>query len=177
MLRHAVLQQALDVADDVHHVAVALDREGLGDLDRAGLGDAADVVARQVDQHHMLGALLGVVDQFGLDRLVALRRGAARPRAGQRADRDLLAHVGPLLAHQDLRAGAHHMEIAEVVVVHVRAGIERAQRPVQRQRRLGVALADALADLHLHEVAGLDQPLGALDGSQVVGLGELALAG
>ena len=48
---HAVLQQALDVADDVHHVRVALDDEGLGDLHAAGLRDAADVVAREVDQH------------------------------------------------------------------------------------------------------------------------------
>ena len=62
-----------------------------------------------------------------------------------------------------------------MVVVHVGAGIERAQRAVQRQRRLGIALLDALADLHLHEVAGLDHALGLLDRAQVVGLGELAL--
>jgi hypothetical protein len=36
-------------------------------------------------------------------------------------------------------------------------------------------LLDALAHLHLHEVPGLDQALGALDGSDVVGLRELAL--
>ena len=39
-------------------MAVALDLEGLGDLDAAGPGDAADVVAREVDQHHVLGAFL-----------------------------------------------------------------------------------------------------------------------
>jgi hypothetical protein len=36
-------------------------------------------------------------------------------------------------------------------------------------------LLDALAHLHLHEVAGGDQFLGALDGGQVVRLGKLAL--
>ena len=175
MLVMPSLQDALDVAHDVHHVAVALDREGLGHLHGAGLGDAADVVARQVDQHHVLGALLRVVHQFLLDRLVRFGRGAARAGAGQRPDRDLLAFGRLLLAHQDLRRGAHHVEVAEVVVVHVGAGVERAQRAVQRQRRLGVALLDALAHLHLHEVAGGDQLLGALHRLQVVGLGELAL--
>jgi hypothetical protein len=75
---HAVLQQALDVADDVHDVRIALDGEGLGDLHAAGLGDAADVVARQVDQHQVLGALLGVGQQLGLQR--ALSRSGVAPR-------------------------------------------------------------------------------------------------
>jgi hypothetical protein len=41
--------------------------------------------------------------------------------------------------------------------------------------RLGVALLDALAHLHLHEVARGDQLLGALHGGQVIGLGKVAL--
>ena len=41
----------------------------------------------------------------------------------------------------------------------------------------GKALLQALADLHLHEVAGGDQILGALYGRQVVVLGEIALDG
>jgi hypothetical protein len=53
------------------------------------LRDAADVVARQVDQHQVLGALLRVGLQFGGQLRVLLRRGAARPRAGQRPDGDL----------------------------------------------------------------------------------------
>ncbi|MCY1521654.1 hypothetical protein D9M68_564760 [compost metagenome] len=67
------------------------------------------------------------------------------------------------------------MEVAQVVVVHVGRRVQRTQRAVQRQRRFGVALADALAHLHLHEVAGGDHLLGALHGRKVVGLGEAAL--
>ena len=130
-LRHAVLQQALDVADDVHHVRVALDREGLGHLDAAGLGDAADVVARQVDQHQVLGALLRVGAQLGLERLVLLGRRAARARAGERPDRHLVALGRVLLAHQDLGRGADDLEVAHVVEVHVRRRVQRAQRAVQ----------------------------------------------
>ena len=40
----------------------------VGDLDRADLRDPADVVARKVDQHQVLGALLGIGEQFLLER-------------------------------------------------------------------------------------------------------------
>jgi hypothetical protein len=83
---HAVLQQAFDVADDVHDVRIALDGKGVGDLHAAGLGDAADVVARQVDQHQVLGALLGVGEQFLLPAPCPARAwrraGACRPAGG-----------------------------------------------------------------------------------------------
>ncbi|KAF1042504.1 MAG: hypothetical protein GAK34_02795 [Delftia tsuruhatensis] len=67
------------------------------------------------------------------------------------------------------------MEIAQVVVVHVGAGIERTQRAVQAQGAGREALVDALAHLHLHEVARGDQLLGLLHGRQVVFLGKAAL--
>jgi hypothetical protein len=66
-------------------MAVALDREGFGHLDAAGPGDAADIVARQVDQHHMLGTLLGVGDQLLLGGLVGLHR-APRGRVPARGE-------------------------------------------------------------------------------------------
>lgn len=44
------------------------------------------------------------------------------------------------------------MEITKVVVIHIGAGVQRPQRPVQRQWRRGVALFDALAHLDLHKV-------------------------
>ncbi len=51
-------EPAFDVGDDVHDVAVALDDELLGHLDRADLGDAADIVAAEIEQHQMFGAFL-----------------------------------------------------------------------------------------------------------------------
>src|SRR5690606_13213031 len=53
-----------DVAADVHDVAVALDRHAVVDDHAADLADPADVVAVQVDQHDVLGPLLGVGQQF-----------------------------------------------------------------------------------------------------------------
>ena len=42
---------ALDIGDNVHHLAVALDEELVGDFDRADIGDAADVVAPEIEEH------------------------------------------------------------------------------------------------------------------------------
>ena len=112
---------ALDVGDQVHDVAVALDEEAVGDphvrAPRARLRrvaaalaqhrHAADVVAAEVEQHQVLGVLLRVGEQLLLERLVLLGRGAARPGAGDRADGDLAVAQ----AHQDLRARAHQLEV------------------------------------------------------------------
>ena len=188
-------------------MAVALDDEGVGHLDRTDLCDAANVVARQVDQHHVLGAFLGVANQLHLGSLIQLGRGAARAGACQRPDGHFGAGCCPhachcvccaaprggpralgrpgaariavddnlFLAHQNLRRRAHHVEIAEVVEIHVRAGVQRAQRAVQAQGRGGVALLDALAHLHLHEVTPGNHLLGAHHGRNVIGLGKVAL--
>ena len=40
--------------------------------------------------------------------------------------------LGPLLlTHQDLGRGARHVEVPEVVVVHVGVRVDGAQRPIQ----------------------------------------------
>src|SRR3546814_1708707 len=48
----------------VVHVRVAFKAHQFVDIDAAGHAYAAPVVALQVDQHHVLGALLGVADQL-----------------------------------------------------------------------------------------------------------------
>ena len=65
-------QLAFHMRHDVHHMRVALDGEELGHAHRAVLAHAAQVVAAQVHQHHVLGALLGVGQQLALQ--------AAHPR-------------------------------------------------------------------------------------------------
>ena len=58
------VERALDIGNDVHHLAVVLEDELVGDLDRAHLGDAAHVIAAEIEQHQVLGALLGIGQQF-----------------------------------------------------------------------------------------------------------------
>ena len=69
------------------------------------------------------------------------------------------------------------MGITQVVVIHVGAGVERAQGAVERQRAGREALVDALADLHLHEVARGDELFGAVHRGQVIVFGKAALRG
>ena len=97
---------------------------------RAVLADAAEVVAAEVDEHHVLGALLLVGQQLRGDRDVLLGVGAARARAGDRARRDAAAGDG----QQRLGAGAGDLEVAEVEEVHVRRRVDGAQPAVDRER-------------------------------------------
>ena len=73
----------------------------VGELDRAELGDAADVVAAEVHEHDVLGPLLGVGQQFLLEGLVlglVVARGGGCRRGGGWS-----AHA-VLDAAEDLRA-------------------------------------------------------------------------
>ena len=100
----------------MHHVAVGLDLHQLVHLDAAVLAHPAEVVAPEVDHHHVLGALLLVGQQLRGDPPVLLGRRAARARAGDR----LRQHVPPADGQQRLGAGSRDLEVAEVEEVHVR---------------------------------------------------------
>ena len=78
---------------------VALDVGEAVDAHRAGRGDATDVVASEVDQHHVLGDLLLVVEElvFECEVLVLVDAARARARDGTVAD-EAVVH-----AHQHLR--------------------------------------------------------------------------
>ena len=143
----------------MHDVGVALDEHLLGDLDGADLGDAADVVAAEIEQHQMLGALLRIGQQVGGERLVLGRRCAAPARAGDRADGDL-AVAQP---HQDLRARADDREAAEIEEEQEGRGVEPAQRAVEGEGRQLEGQLEALGRHDLEDVAGEDVFLGPLD--------------
>ena len=68
----------------MHDVAVGLDRHQLVDGDAPVLADPAEVVAAEVDEHHVLGTLLVIAEQLGGDLPVLFRAGTSRARAGDR---------------------------------------------------------------------------------------------
>ena len=72
----------------MHDVAIAFDEKLIGHLDRANVGNAADIVAAEIEQHQVLGAFFRIGQQFVFQRLVLMRRCATRTGAGNRADRD-----------------------------------------------------------------------------------------
>ena len=147
-----VAQRADHARDDVHHVAVVLDRHEVLDLDAAVLAHAAEVVAAEVDEHHVLGALLRVGEQLLGDPPVVLGVRPARARAGDRAGRDVAAGDGD----QRLGARAGDLEVAEVEEVHVRARVDGAQAAVDRERLDRDRRRPALRGHDLVGVAGVD---------------------
>ena len=62
------------------HRREALERAQLGHRDAAVAADAREVVAQQVDDHHVLGAVLLAGRQLGRERVVLGRRAAPRGR-------------------------------------------------------------------------------------------------
>ena len=76
---------ALDRRDEVHDVAEPLDPHELGHLDRARRADLREVVAGEVDEHQVLGLLLGVGEQLGLEVGVVLGR-RRRAASNRRSD-------------------------------------------------------------------------------------------
>ena len=148
---HLRPQLAADARDDVDHVRVGLDGHERLDLDGAVLADAPEVVAAEVDEHHVLGALLLVRQQVGGDRDVGVGVGPARPRAGDRAGRGAAAGDGD----ERLGRGADDLEVLEVEEVHVGRRVDRPQAAVDRERLDRARRRPALARHDLEGVAGV----------------------
>ncbi len=144
----------------MHDVGVALHRHVLGEPYRSGRSHAPNVVATEIDEHHVLGALLGVGEQLALESRVLVARRAAAARAGDRPDR----HRAVLQPHQDLRGSADHLEVAEIEIEHVRRRVDRTQGAIQRERRSAKRTRQALRQHHLHDVSVVHIADGAPDG-------------
>ena len=78
----------------MHYVAVALDKHQLVDLHAAEAAHAAHIVAAQVDQHHVFGALFFIAHHFVGERVVFRFTCAAAACAGDGPVLDLaLVHA------------------------------------------------------------------------------------
>jgi hypothetical protein len=137
-----------------------------------GSRHAAKVVAPEVDQHHVFGALLRVaLELLGEDGVFALI-GPARSGAGDGVGRQLV----PLDLEEQLRGRADDLERGRPHEEQVRAGIDPAERPVQadaidgRPGRWIDGHRERLATRE-HDLDGLacgDRVLGHLDGVDVL---------
>ncbi|MNL62461.1 hypothetical protein D3C87_1864840 [compost metagenome] len=68
---------------------IGFHREQVGDLDRADFGDAAEIVAQQVDDHQVFGAVLLVGRQRGTAGCILGQGAAAFQRPLHRPCREL----------------------------------------------------------------------------------------
>ena len=158
--RDAGRELADDLRDEVRDVREPLRLEEPLDLHRPGQADAREVVAAEVDEHHVLGAVLLRGEQ-------PLRVAVARARrAGDRVHRRARA-VEP---DERLRRRADEGDAVELEQEEVRRRVDAAQRPVDRERRGAGAPLRPLREDDLERVAGADVLLAALDAPLVVGL-------
>jgi hypothetical protein len=161
--RLAVLQPPRDLGREVHDVAVPLEGHHLVDLLRAELHHAADVVAGQVDEHHVLGQLLRVLAQLGTEAAVLLLGAApaARSRDGAGDDRAVEE------LHHRLGRGADERHARLAHEVHVRARVHLAEHPVHVEGVSVEVEVEALGEHDLEDVAGEDVLARDLDGPPV----------
>ena len=162
----------LDVRHEVEDVAVALDLHVLADADRAGARDPAEVVPPEVDQHHVLGALLRIALELLGQQRILVGVDAARPGPGDRVGRQPVA----LGLEQQLGRRPDDLEGGRPDEEQVRARVDPAEGPVQPdpvERRAGRGVGRQVERLapgedDLDRLAGRDGVLGDLDGVDVL---------
>lgn len=142
----------LDVAE-LFHAEEAVDGDGVR------VADAVDVVAGEVDEHDVLGAVLERRPQLVAQPAVLLRRGAPldRPRDGVGDDASAFA------LDEELGRGANDLEIAAVDVEEVRGGVDGAEVAVDVEGVEVGGSGEALRGHRLEDVAAEDVRLEAGD--------------
>jgi len=155
----------------VVHRGEALDREQFRHRHAARTAAAAEIVAQQVDDHHVLGAILAARRQFVDRRCVGGRVGVARPRALDRPCLD------PTLAHlkKALRRYRKHLAERQVQEGAARTGRALAQASEQRERIAPVARAESLRKVHLVDIALANVARHAIETLTIVGFGQIRL--
>ena len=74
----------------MHDVAVTLDIHHLSYVHGTEIGDAANIIAREIDKHDVLSSLFWIGEEFGG---VALVLGDSRATAARSCDRTNLNHI------------------------------------------------------------------------------------
>ena len=164
----------------MHDLGIAVDHHVIGDFDRADLGNSTEVIAAQIDQHVMLGKLLLIGKQLVLERLILLRRFAARTRARNREG----GQAAVIQSDERFRRGTHDLVPINGEEHHVRRGVGGAEHAVRRKQAVlirtgelprlhglkNIAVKDVLAGLfhdigvlRLGDVAGEVRPAGCLE--------------
>ena len=151
--RHVRAQAGTHGGRHLQHAAVTAHVEQGGRVDAAGDGDATEVVAQQVDDHQVFGAVFRVLRQgggaFGVDGFtLAGRRGALhRPR------QQLAARV----AHEQFGRQRHHRAaVRQGDQGAIRHRLARAQAGVQVEQGAEGVEAQAVGKIDLVGVAGGD---------------------
>ncbi len=150
-------------------MAIALDGHHLVDPLGTKAHDPADVVAREVDEHHVLGELLRVLHELCLEPAVLLLVRAAPAGSRDRAGHDTTVEE---LDHR-LRGRSDDRDAPLAEEEHVRARVHLPEHPVDLERVAAQLEIEALRQHDLERVACADVFLGGVD-SVAVKLGARA---
>ncbi len=152
--RHVRAQLALDRGDEMRDPGELPLRQQLRPVHAARRADAREVVALEVDDHHVLGGVLRRLD-----------RNARGPRALDRRR----PHAVAAPREQQLRRGGDDRP----AVACERLRLERTQRRERARQAGGIAVerrAQVLDEVHLVDVALRDRRAHRLDRGRVLGL-------
>ncbi len=112
------------------HVRIRFDRHQIFDLHRAVIGNTSEIVAAEIDEHHVLRDFLLVGFQILAQHPVFGFGRAAFARAGDRAIVESLA----VTTHEHFRRRADHCFFTRAQEKHVRRRIDRAKCAIDLQR-------------------------------------------
>ena len=176
--RRALAQRAFDGRNQLKHRRISLDFEQRHRPHRSDLRDASDVVAREVDDHHVLGAVLLRRRQPRRPLLVFFTPSPARRRALHRLRGDPpAANLEEQLRRQRQHAPAAQIQIRgirralrlrELEIARVQidsAGRRRRSPPTARSIDVG---SQAERVVHLIRVAARDRLLHSVDARAIV---------
>src|SRR2546430_17547732 len=120
---------ALDIRDDMHDMAIALDCKFLGYLDRADFGDAPDIIAPEIEQHQMLGAFLFICKKF-CRQIFIFGLGLAAPAGASDWPDDDFPAAHP---NQDFGARTDNLKRSKIKQTERGGRIHRAKDPRERK--------------------------------------------
>src|SRR5262249_18888963 len=120
---HARAQPAAHLRDEVVNVAEGFHLAHLRHANGTVLAYLPDVVAEQIDDHHVLGPVLRAVRQIADERGIFFRRTSARSRTLDRPRFYLAVRVH---TQEAFRRRAQDLKVAEVEVSRERRRVERA---------------------------------------------------
>src|SRR6185437_1652553 len=153
-------QLAFNGGDQVHDVRVAFHEHEVADAHGAEVAYAANVIAAEIDEHDVFGALFFVGAQFLLQAQVFGFIFTALTSSGDGAVLKLVASN----ADQHFRRRAENGHVSHAEEVHIRRGIHAAQRTIDAERRHTGIKLKAERRHGLKDVTGHDVFLDSLNG-------------
>src|SRR6185437_1662812 len=148
---------------------VALEGEELGNAHASGNGHAREIVAHEVDDHQVLGAILRALLQRASQGGIVRGVDTAWARALDRACLDLPRAVETQKSFGRCTGDCNRAEVEECGEWR---RIYLAEATVQCPRRFGERSLEALREVRLENVAGDDVLAYACEGVEIAAMGE-----